>query len=112
MLTAKCRNKKCKYYDEDMISNCSKGEDEPWFPECPHSLQSTKLKIFLDERPKKTKYPHKPLPTFSNSFWEPYSLTVNAFKTLTPFQKENIIQEFSELINTLSVRLRLLISIK
>jgi len=70
------------------------------------------MNIFLDEHPEKTKYPHKPLPTFSNSFWEPYSLTLDSFKTLTPPQKETIIQEFSELINTLSVRLRLLVSIQ
>ena len=70
------------------------------------------MNIFLDKHPEKSKYPHKPVPHFSNSFWETYSLTAPAFKRLTPPQKETVIQEFAELINTLSVRLRLLISLK
>lgn len=70
------------------------------------------MNIFLDEHFNKTKTLPRPLPLFANSFWETYSLTVPAFKHLTPPQKENVIQEFAELINTLSVRLRLLISLK
>lgn len=69
------------------------------------------MNIFLVEQLDKREYPSKRLPQFQHSFWETYSLTLDSFKTLTPTQKDNVINDLSELINTLSTRLRLLTSI-
>lgn len=108
----KCSIKECRFFNSRFSSRCSKRSPKHPWPYCNPDTPPPKNHIFLDEHPEKSKYPHKPLPTFPNSFWETYSLTVPAFKGLTPFQKETVIQEFAELINTLSVRLRLLVSLK
>lgn len=112
MIKVKCPTKDCQFYDSRFSRHCSRSGSVPPWPYCNPDTPPPKNQISLDEHPEKSKYPHKPLPTFPNSFWETYSLTVPAFKGLTPFQKETVIQEFSELINTLSVRLRLLVSLK
>lgn len=53
----------------------------------------------------------KAFPDFSEEFFAGYSMTKDTFITLTPTQKDNVIQDLSRFVNDLTIRLKILVSL-
>lgn len=53
----------------------------------------------------------KTFPEFSEEFFAGYSMTKDTFQTLTPIQKDNVIQDLSRFVNDLTIRLKILVSL-